>query len=134
VDHQDLLTLYDLVTKYYSNHTLEGAGLYLLGDLQVLIDSGSSTGTGYAVWHNNHRWKVLSWRFYPVPYVHVLETTAGIRVAMFIDQEYPLTVDLTENMLLHHLEIPPDPVGNARLFSESLVRLFKSSIKAARAP
>ena len=54
MDHQDLLTLYDLVTKYYANHTPEGVGLYLLGDLQVLMDSGSSTGSGYAVWNNNH--------------------------------------------------------------------------------
>lgn len=121
------------MTKYYSNHTPEGAGLYLLGDLQVLMDSGSSTGTGYAVWNNNHRWKVLSWRFYPIPYVLVLETTAGLRVAMFIDQEYPLTVALMEKMLKHHLEIPPDPVGNAKLFAESLVRLFKSRIRAHRA-
>lgn len=134
VDHQDLLTLYDLVTKYYANHTLEGVGLYLLGDLQVLMDSESSTGSGYVVWNNNHRWKVLSWRFYPVPYVHVLETTSGIRVAMFIDRDYPLTVTLMEKMLLHHLEIPLDLVGNARLFAESLIRLFKSRIRAARAP
>jgi hypothetical protein len=134
VDHQDVLTLYDLVTKYYANHTPEGAGLYLLGDFQVLMDSESSTGFGYAVWNNNHRWKVLSWRFYPVPYVHVLEITSRIRVAMFIDRDYPLTVTLMEKMLLHHLEIPPDPVGNARLFAESLIRLFKSRIRAARAP
>lgn len=133
VDKQDLLTLYDLVTKYYSNHTPEGAGLYLLGDLQVLIDSGSSTGAGYAVWNNNHKWKVLSWRFFPVPYAHVLETTTGLRVAIFIDQEYPLTVALMEKMLIHHLEIPPEPVGNAKLFVESLVHLFKSRIRAHRA-
>jgi hypothetical protein len=49
VDHQDLLTLYDLVTKHYATHTPEGAGLYLLGDLQVLMDSTSPNGSGYAV-------------------------------------------------------------------------------------
>ena len=133
VDHQDLLTLYDLVTKHYATHTPEGAGLYLLGDLQVLMDSTSPNGSGYAVWKNNQRWKVLSWKFYPLPYVHVLETTSGIRVIMFIDKDYPLTVPLMEKMLLHQLEIPPDPVGNAKLFAESLIRLFKIRIRVTRA-
>lgn len=85
VDRQDLITLYDLVTKYYSTHPTEGAGFYLLGDLQVHMDSESPTSTGYPVWKNNHRWKVLSWKFYPIPYVHVLETTTGLRVSMFVD-------------------------------------------------
>ena len=77
--------------------------------------------------------EILSWRFYPLPYVHVLETTSGIRVIMFIDKDYPMTVPLMEKMLLHHLEIPPDPVGNAKLFAESLIRLFKTRIRVARA-
>ena len=33
VDRQDLITLYGMVTRYYSTHTAEGVGLYLLGDL-----------------------------------------------------------------------------------------------------
>ena len=133
MDHQDLDTLYELVTKHYATHTPEGAGLYLLGDLQVLMDSTSPTGAGYEVWKNNQRWKVQSWKFYPLPYVHVLETTSGIRVIMFLEKTYPLTVPLMEKMLQQKLEIPPDPVGNARLFAESLVRLFKVRIRVARA-
>lgn len=97
------------------------------------MDSRSPTSTGYEVWKNNHKWKVLSWKFYPIPYVHVLETTAGLRVSMFADQDYPLSVTLMEKMLRHNLEVPPNPVGNDRLFAESLVRLFKSRIRAHRA-
>jgi hypothetical protein len=53
VDHQDLLTLNELVQKYYTTHTPTGAGLYLLGDLRVLLDSSTPTGAGYDVWQNN---------------------------------------------------------------------------------
>jgi hypothetical protein len=65
--------------------------------------------------------------------VHVLETTSRIRVIMFLEKNYPLTVPLMEKMLLHKLEIPPDPVGNARLFAESLIRLFRIRIRVPRA-
>lgn len=58
VDHQDLVTLNDLVHKYYANHTPTGSGLYLLGDLRVLFDSSTPTGVSYDIWKNNQRWKV----------------------------------------------------------------------------
>ena len=133
MDHQDLVTLNELVKKYYATHTPTGAGLYLLGDLQVLMDSSTPNGAGYDVWKNNQRWKVQSWKFYPMPYFHVLETTSGLRVIMFLGKNYPLTVPLMEKMLQQKLEIPPDPVGNARLFAESLIRLFKQRIGVPRA-
>ena len=116
------------MTKHYSTHVVEGAGLFLLGDLQVLMDSESPTSAGFPVWKNNHKWKVLSWKFYPTSYVHVVETTSGLRVYMFVDQDYPLSLSLLEKMLKHNLEVPPNPVGNARLFAESLIRLIKAKI------
>ena len=104
-----------------------------MGDLRVLFDSSTPTGAGYNVWKNNQKWKVQNWKFYPLPYIHVLETTTGIRVHMLLSKRYPLTVSLMEKMLQHKLEIPPDPVGNARLFAESLVKLFKQKIRTSRA-
>jgi hypothetical protein len=97
------------------------------------MDSFTPNGAGYGVWQNNQRWKIQSWKFYPMPFVHVLETTTGIRVIMFLEKNYPLTVSLMEKMLQQKLEIPPDPVGNARLFAESLIRLFKQRIRVSRA-
>jgi hypothetical protein len=132
VDYQDLLTLNDLVHKFYANHTPTGSGLYLLGDLRVLFDSSTPTGSGYDIWKNNQRWKFQSWKFYPLPYVHVLETTSRLRLIMDIGKRYPLTVSLMEKILQQQLEIPPDPVGNARLFAESLVKLFKLRIRTSR--
>lgn len=132
VDHQDLLTLNDLVHKFYANHTPTGSGLYLLGDFRVLFDSSTPTGVSYDIWKNNQRWKVQSWKFYPMPYVHVLETTPGLRLIMDLGKRYPLTVSIMEKMLQQKLEIPPDPVGNARLFAESLVKVFKIRIRTSR--
>lgn len=133
VDHEDLITLNELVQKYYATHTPTGSGMYLLGDLRVLFDSSTPDGAGYDVWKNNQKWKVKSWKFYPLPYVHVLETTTGIRVLMFISKRYPLSGSLMEKMLQQKVEIPPDPIGNARLFAESLVKLFKQRIMTSRA-
>ena len=99
----------------------------------MLFDSQSPNGAGFPVWKNNHKWKVCSWKFYPIPYVHVLETTAGLRVSMFLDKDYPLSVKLTEKMLRHKLEVPPNPVGNERTHAEQLIRLFKSRIRTHRA-
>lgn len=39
VDKQDLLSLYDWVTKYYQTHSPDDIGMYLMGDLQILCDS-----------------------------------------------------------------------------------------------
>lgn len=133
VDKQDLVTLYNLVTTYYATHTPEGAGLYLLGDLQVLFDSQSPNGKGFSVWKNSHRWKVSSWKYFPIPHVHVVETKSGIRVCMFSDKEYPLSVKLMERMLRQKLEVPPDPVGNDMTYAEQLVRVIKANLVAHRA-
>ena len=133
VTYKDLVTLYEMVTKYYATHTPEGSGLYLLGDLQVLFDSSTPNGVSYDIWKNNQKWKVQSWKFYPMSYVHVLETTTGLRVIMDITNKYPPKVSLMEKMLQQKLEIPPDPVGNTRLFAESLVKVFKQRIKTSRA-
>lgn len=68
-----------------------------------------------------------------MPYIHVLITTTGLRLIMDLGKRYPLKVSLMEKMLQQKLEIPPDPVGNARLFAESLVKVFKQIIKTSRA-
>ena len=60
----------------------------------------------------------------------MVETTIGLRVSMFLDQDYPLSVSLMEKMLRHKLEVPPNPVGNDRTFVEQLIRLNKSRIRA----
>ena len=52
VDRHDLITLYSMVSTYFQYHTLEGAGLFLLGDLHVLFDSVYHTGKGFKVWEN----------------------------------------------------------------------------------
>lgn len=82
VDRQDMRTLYGMVTKYYTTHTPEGAGLFLLGDLHVLFDSQYPTGKGLQVWENSHHRKVCGWKFYPFCHVHVLETTSGVTVCV----------------------------------------------------
>jgi hypothetical protein len=128
VDKQDLITLNGLVTQYYATHTPQGSGLYLLGDLQVLFDSQSSNGIGYSIWKNSHKWMVDTWRFYPLPNVHVVETKCGIRVCMFSDQHYPLSIKLMKRMLRRKLEVPPNPVANDMTHAEQLIGLIKSKL------
>ena len=76
--------------------------------------------------------EISSWKFYPIPYVHVLETTAGLSISMVLDKDYRLSVKLMDKMLRHKLEVPPNPVGNDRTHAEQLIRLFQSRIRAHR--
>ena len=133
VDRIDLDRLYGLVTKHYSVSTASGAGLYLLGDLQVLYDSTGPDGFGFHVWKDNHKWKVTNWRFFPGPCVHVVETAAGFHVYMFFDKNYPMSVPLMERMLEHGLSIPPTPSGNTRILAEQLIKFIKQCILTRKA-
>ena len=133
MDRIDLDNLYKMVVKHYSTQRASGAGLYLLGDLQVLYDSQSPDGAGFPVWKNNYKWKVTNWRFFPDPCVHVLETAGGIAVCMFYSKTYPLSVPLMEKMLEHGLSIPPDSSGNTRLLAEQLVEYIKQRILTQKA-
>nr|GEV43150.1 hypothetical protein [Tanacetum cinerariifolium] len=131
VDRQDLVKLYGLVVKYYENNPVAGAGLILWGDLQVLFDS-HERGQGSVVWHNQHLWRIRSWRLYTLSNVHVLETIFGEVVFMFADVSYPLSVTLMERMLKHKLEIDKDDVGNDLTTAEQLIQLIKNQLVAAQ--
>ena len=134
VDKQDLITLYNMVKEYYTTHTPKGVGLYLLGDLRVLFESQPPDTIGYSIWKNNHKWKIDRWRFYSLPYVHMVETKNGIRVYMFSDTEYPLSHKLMRRMLRKKLEVSPEPIGNDMTYVEQLVGLIKSKLQQSTSP
>ncbi|GJR07145.1 ribonuclease H-like domain-containing protein [Tanacetum coccineum] len=110
VDRKDLFKLYGMVVQYYEEHPLAGSGMILWGDLQVLFESHEG-GTGAGVWadqqqwvrKNQQTWKIQSWKLYSYSGVHVLGTVSGLVVHMFFDKKYPLSVNLIERMLDHHL-------------------------------
>ncbi|GJZ85156.1 hypothetical protein Tco_0650495 [Tanacetum coccineum] len=100
----DLMMIYGRVMTFYQDKKVEGVGLVLLGDLQILIDS-LEVNDGSDFWKNQHTWSIQSWKLYSFSGVHVLETVSGLVIHMFVDKKYPLSVNLIERMLDHQLEI-----------------------------
>ena len=94
----------------------------------MLFDSHTPKGAGYSIWKNSKLWKVDTWRFYPYPNIHVVETKCGMRVCMFSDQQYPMSTKLLKRLLRKKLEVPHNPVANDITHAEQLVGLIKSQL------
>ncbi|GJZ53574.1 hypothetical protein Tco_0608459 [Tanacetum coccineum] len=129
----DLMIMYGRVMTFYQEKKAEGVGLVLWGDLKVLIDS-PEVNDGSDVWKNQHTWIIQSWRLYSSTGIHVLETVSGLVVHMFVDKKYPLSVNLIERMLDHHLEICHDTVGNELTTTVQLIAFLKKQISDSRRP
>ena len=103
VDREDILPLYGLVTTYFTTyfntHEPKGFGLFLLGDLHVLNDSSYASGKGFHVWGDQKSWKIVNWKYYPLPHVHMIYTLKGKATYMWADVIYPLTIGTLKQML-----------------------------------
>ncbi|GKC40375.1 hypothetical protein Tco_1052759 [Tanacetum coccineum] len=88
-------------------------------------------GHGSLVWSDQQQWHIRSWRLFPFPNVHVLETISDNVVYMFADGSYPLSVQLMKKMLKHKLEIEIDGVGNDMTYAEQLIQFIKNQIAAS---
>ncbi|GJX57036.1 hypothetical protein Tco_0286933 [Tanacetum coccineum] len=66
--------------------------------------------------------------------VHVLETVSGLVVHMFVNNKYPLTVNLIDRMLDHQLEISRDTVGNELTTVVQLITFLKKQTSYSRRP
>nr|GFA77558.1 hypothetical protein [Tanacetum cinerariifolium] len=107
----NLMVLYGLVSDKYKTERAKGIGLGLWMDLRILITSREERDASI-IWDDQDQWQIQSWRFYPLPAIHVLETKAGDIMYMFVDKKYPLTPATLQRMLNHGLEIDKDPSGN----------------------
>jgi hypothetical protein len=92
VDRQDILSLYGWVITYYESRQPEGIGMFLLGDLQVLCDSHLFTGVSFHVWKGQKDWVVDTWKFFPLPNVHMIVTTTGKTLYCWADVTYPIAM------------------------------------------
>nr|GFC40046.1 hypothetical protein [Tanacetum cinerariifolium] len=104
----DLMVLYGLVSDKYKTERATGIGLGLWMDLRILITSREERDVSI-IWDD--QWQIWSWRFYPIPAIHVLDTEARDIIYMFMDKKYPLTPATLQRMLNHGLEIDRDPSG-----------------------
>ncbi|GJS41595.1 RNA-directed DNA polymerase, eukaryota [Tanacetum coccineum] len=133
VTRADLMTIYGRVMTFYQDKKAEGVGLVLWGDLKVLIDS-PEVNDGSDVWKNQNTWSIQSWKLYSYTGIHVLETVSGLVLHMFVDKQYPLSVNLIERMFDHQLEICRDTVGNELTTAVHLIAFLKKQISASRRP
>ncbi|GKD98104.1 hypothetical protein Tco_1382001 [Tanacetum coccineum] len=83
VTRADLMTIYGRVMTFYQDNKAEGVGLVLSGDLQILMDSPE-----------------------------VNDGNSGLVIHIFVDKQYPLSVNLIKRMIDHKLEICHGTVGN----------------------
>ncbi|GKA79239.1 hypothetical protein Tco_0785835 [Tanacetum coccineum] len=133
VTRTDLMIIYGRVMTFYQGKKAEGVGLVLWGDLKVFIDS-PKVNDGSDVWKNQHTWIIQSWNLYSYTGIHVLETVSGLVIYMFVDNKYPLSVNLIERMLDHQLEICHDTVGNELTTAVQLIAFLKKQISDLRCP
>nr|GFB45623.1 hypothetical protein [Tanacetum cinerariifolium] len=117
VEKNDLRRLLGDVDKFYQRQEPKTFGLILWGDLRVLFQSLADVDA-HAFWRDQESWRIYSWRLYPRPHVHVLETVDGRVIYMFIDASYPLSEDSLERMLRHGLEVPKLLVGGDLTMAE----------------
>ncbi|GKC61831.1 hypothetical protein Tco_1089429, partial [Tanacetum coccineum] len=87
VTRADLMTIYGRVMTFYQDKKVEGVGLVLWGDLQILMDS-LEVNDGTDFWKNQHTWRIQNWKLYSCSGVHVLETVSGLVIHMFVDKQY----------------------------------------------
>nr|GFB02600.1 hypothetical protein [Tanacetum cinerariifolium] len=73
VEKNDLRKLLGDVDTFYQRQEPDTFALILWGDLRVLFQSLADEDA-HAFWHDQESWRIRSWRFYPRPHVHVLET------------------------------------------------------------
>jgi hypothetical protein len=112
VDRQDILSLYGWVVDYYKSHQPEGIGMFVLGDLHVLCDSHLFKGTGFHVWKGQKNWVVDTWKYFPLPNVHMIITSTVKTLYCWADVIYPITIDVMKQMLEVKLTVPLDMIGN----------------------
>ena len=129
VDKQDLLSLYDWVTKYYQTHSPDDIGMYLMGDLQILCDSYKGhSGIRFQAWKGQSTWVVDYWKFFPLPNVHMIVTTTGKTLYCWADVLYPIIKEVMNLMLETKLSVPLDMTANDLHLAEQLVRFIRRSI------
>ena len=127
VDRVDILHLYGWVTAYFESHETKDFGLILLGDLHMLYDSAYRKVKGFDVWKDHKSWKIVSWKYCPLPHVHMIYTLSGKVLYMWDDLAYPLTIGVLKQMLQVKLTVPYDMMGNDMTYAEQLVQSIMRS-------
>ncbi|GJY46280.1 hypothetical protein Tco_0435343 [Tanacetum coccineum] len=105
LNRQDLFHLYDLVMEQYSEFTLEGIELILLGDLKIMMESSTKENDQSDFRNNQQNWEIVRWRLYEACGVYILELKDGIVIHMLVKKRYPLSKDLLQRMLHLGLEV-----------------------------
>nr|GEZ70617.1 hypothetical protein [Tanacetum cinerariifolium] len=131
VEKNDLRQLLGDVDKFYQRHEPDTFALILWGDLRVLFQSLSDEDA-HAFWRDQESWCIRSWRLYPRPHVHVLETMDGRVIYMSVDVSYPLSAGTLKRMLKHGLEVPKLLVGGDLTMAEQLVSFIKAALLNAQ--
>ena len=75
---------------------------------------------GFKIWGDQKSWKVVNWKYYPLPHVHMIFTLKGKAIYMWEDLIYPLTVGTLKQMLQIKLTVP--------LSIEQLVQSMRRSL------
>nr|GFC30101.1 hypothetical protein [Tanacetum cinerariifolium] len=81
----DLMVLYGMVSNKYKIKRATGIGLGLWSNLRMLITAREDRDASI-IWDDQDQWAIRSWRFYPLPAIHVLEIEAGDIIYMFVDK------------------------------------------------
>ncbi|GJT64104.1 hypothetical protein Tco_1015584 [Tanacetum coccineum] len=96
LDRQDLNDLYRLVQERFQDHSLEGQGLLLWGDLRMMLYPDRKD----EVWMNQLDWKFLRWTLHESCGVHTLFIDGTpMEINMLVEKKYPLIKELLEKML-----------------------------------
>nr|GEY87786.1 ribonuclease H-like domain-containing protein [Tanacetum cinerariifolium] len=130
VGRADLMVLYGMVSDKYKLERATGIGLGLWSDLRTLITAREDRDVSI-IWDDQDQWEIRSWRFYPLPVIHVLETKAGDIIYMFVDKKYPILPATIQRMLNHGLEIDRDPSGNDLTTAIQLIRSLLNQLPHA---
>nr|GEZ93544.1 ribonuclease H [Tanacetum cinerariifolium] len=130
VDRQTLIRLYVFVDALSQKQPLDGIALSLWGDLKIMLDT-LEVNFSSPFWQDQHKWGVRSWKLYNFPGVYGLELKDGTVLYMLVDREYPLEIDVMEQLLDHKLQIEKDPVGNTITIAIQLIKRIKGYLKEA---
>nr|GEW38146.1 JmjC domain-containing protein [Tanacetum cinerariifolium] len=104
-----------------------------LGEIHVITRADGAVKRFYTLRNLMHwdQWEIRSWRFYPLPAIHVLETEAGDIIYMFVDKKYPILPATIQRMLNHGLKIDRDPFGNDLTTAIQLIRSLLNQLPPA---
>nr|GEZ84686.1 hypothetical protein [Tanacetum cinerariifolium] len=130
IGRADLMVLYGSVSDRYKIERATGIGLGLWMDLRTLITAREEMDASI-IWDDQDLWQIQSWRFYPLPAIHVLETEAGDIMYMFVDKKYPLAPETLQRMPNHGLEIDRDPSGNDLTTAIQLIQSLLNQLHPA---